>query len=244
MCYGNQTWSEESLMWVYNDDDLHGGQRSSEVKCGKLCAMATKLGQKNPWCEFIMMMTFMEVKGHQRSNVVNYVLWLPNLVRRISDASLWWWWPSWRSKVIRGQMRKLCAMATKLSQKKPWCKFMMMMTFMKVKGHQRLNVVNVGSGGIEKSHSCKWAKWIQWHALPHIQQSTQQRNKGYYPNLHGWDFSIPPLPKCCTLVTKLGQKASLMQVYDDDDLHEGQRSSEVKCGKLCTMVTKLGQQNR
>ena len=26
-----------------------------------------------------MMMTFMEVKGHQRSNVVNYVLWLPNL---------------------------------------------------------------------------------------------------------------------------------------------------------------------
>ena len=54
---------------------------------------------------------------------------------------------------------------------------------------------NLGSGGIEKSHSCKWAKWIQWHALPHIQQSTQQRNKGYYPNLHGWDFSIPPLPK-------------------------------------------------
>ena len=31
-----------------------------------------------------------------------------------------------------------------------------------------------------------------------------------------------------------------MQVYDDD-LHEGQRSSEVKCGKLCTLVTKLGQ---
>ena len=53
----------------------------------------------------------------------------------------------------------------------------------------------LGSGGIEKSHSCKWAKWIQWHALPHIQQSTQQRNKGYYPNLHGWDFSIPPSPK-------------------------------------------------
>ena len=52
----------------------------------------------------------------------------------------------------------------------------------------------LGSGGIEKSHSCKWAKWIQWHALPHIQQSTQQRNKGHNPNLHGWDFSIPPSP--------------------------------------------------
>ena len=146
MCYGNQTWSEESLMWVYNDDDLHGGQRSSEVKCGKLCAMATKLGQhslkwrnreghhylklalailltkfgnhgakfttfdlwwpltfmKNPWCKFMMMMTFMEVKGHHRSNAET-VIWLPNLVRRNPGASLWWWWwPSWRSKVIRG----------------------------------------------------------------------------------------------------------------------------------------------
>ena len=136
MCYGNQTWSEESLMWVYNDDDLHGGQRSSEVKCGKLCAMATKLGQKNPWCKFMMMMTFMKVitiinlhqgffltkfgnqsatfttfndddlHGGQRSSEVkcgNYVIWLPNLVRRNPGASLWWWWwPSWRSKVIRG----------------------------------------------------------------------------------------------------------------------------------------------
>ena len=56
------------------------------------------------------------------------------------------------------------------------------------------SLFETGSGGIEKSHSCKWAKWIQWHALPHIQQSTQQWNKGYYPNLHGWDFSIPPSP--------------------------------------------------
>ena len=32
-----------------------------------------------------------------------------------------------------------------------------------------------------------------------------------------------------------------MQVYDDDDLHEGQRSSEVKCGERCTLVTTLGQ---
>ena len=35
-------------MQVYNDDDLQGGQRSSEVKCGKICAMVTKLGQNNP----------------------------------------------------------------------------------------------------------------------------------------------------------------------------------------------------
>ena len=30
------------------NDDLDGGQRSSVVKCGKLCAMATMFGQKKP----------------------------------------------------------------------------------------------------------------------------------------------------------------------------------------------------
>ena len=155
MCYGNQTLSEESLMWVYNDDDLHGGQRSSEVKCGKLCAMANKLGQKNPWCKFMMMMTFMEAKGHQRSNAETMCYGYQNqseetLVQVYDDDDL--------------------------------------------HEGQRSSEVECG--------------------------------------------------KRCTLVTKLGQKESLMQVYDGDDLHEGQRSSEVKCGKLCTLVTKLGQQNR
>ena len=47
MCYGYQTWSEESLMQVYDDDDdLHGGQMLSEVECGKRCTLVTKLGQK------------------------------------------------------------------------------------------------------------------------------------------------------------------------------------------------------
>ena len=32
-------------MQVRNDDDLHGGQRSAEVKHSKLCYMAIKLGQ-------------------------------------------------------------------------------------------------------------------------------------------------------------------------------------------------------
>ena len=31
--------------------------------------------------------TLMEVKGHQRSNGVNYVLWIPYLVKRSPDAS-------------------------------------------------------------------------------------------------------------------------------------------------------------
>ena len=34
--------------------------------------MATKLSQKNRWCKFRKMMTFMEVKGQQRSRIVNY----------------------------------------------------------------------------------------------------------------------------------------------------------------------------
>ena len=35
----------------------------------------------------VRMVTLMEVKGHQRSNGVNYVLWLPYLVKRSPDAS-------------------------------------------------------------------------------------------------------------------------------------------------------------
>ena len=33
-------------MQTENDDDLYGGQRLSEVKCGKLCDMAIVFGQK------------------------------------------------------------------------------------------------------------------------------------------------------------------------------------------------------
>ena len=102
MCYDYHIWSKEALMQAENDDDLDGGQRSSEVKWGKLCAMATIFGQKNCWCKLRMMMTFTEVKGHQRSNVVNYA---PNLVGRAADASLGWLWPSWRSKANRGQIQ-------------------------------------------------------------------------------------------------------------------------------------------
>ena len=70
MCDGCHIWSKEALTQGENDDDLDGGQRSSEVKWVKLCAMATIFGQKNWGCKLRMMMTFMEVKGHQRSNMV------------------------------------------------------------------------------------------------------------------------------------------------------------------------------
>ena len=47
MWYGYHILSKEVLMQTENDDDLYGGQRSSQVKCGKLCDMATIFGQKN-----------------------------------------------------------------------------------------------------------------------------------------------------------------------------------------------------
>ena len=79
MPYGYQTWSAESLVQVKacQEDDLHGGQRSADVKYSKLCYMAIKLCQKIPDDDD----TFTEVKGQERSNVVNNVLWLPHLVR-------------------------------------------------------------------------------------------------------------------------------------------------------------------
>ena len=35
----------------------------------------------------VRMVTFMKVKGHQRSHGINYVLWLPYLVKRSTDTS-------------------------------------------------------------------------------------------------------------------------------------------------------------
>ena len=70
-----------------NVDDLCEGQRLTEVKYSKQCSMANKLGQKNCRCKIRMMMTFVEVRGQQRSNIENNALWLPNLVRRTADAS-------------------------------------------------------------------------------------------------------------------------------------------------------------
>ena len=102
----------------------------------------------------MMMMTFTEVKGHQRSDVVNYVLWLPNLVRRIP---------------------------------------------------------------------------IQVYDDDDLHE--------------GQRSSEVKCDKLCSMATKLGSKESLMQVYDDDDLHGGQRSSEVKGSELCAMVTKRSEES-
>ena len=151
MCYGYHIWSKEALMQAENNDDLDGGQRSSEVKWGKLCAMATIFGHKKPWCKLRMMMM-----SHQRSNGVNYVLWLPYFVKRSPDASWEWWWPWWRSRSSEVKDGNICAMATIFGQKNCWCKLRMMTTFTGVKGHQRSNVVNYATKLGWKSSWCKF----------------------------------------------------------------------------------------
>ena len=67
-------------MQVYDDDDLHGDQRSSEVKCRNYVLWLPNL-------EEILVQVYDDDdlhagQGHQRSNVVNVALWLPNLVRK------------------------------------------------------------------------------------------------------------------------------------------------------------------
>ena len=115
--YGYQTWSKELLVQAKNNDNLCGGQRSTEVKYGKQCSMATKLGQKNMWCKLRKMMTFVEVQSQQRWDIVINVLWLQNLVKRTTDASLEEWWLidlhiGQRSTEVK--YSNLCSMATKL----------------------------------------------------------------------------------------------------------------------------------
>ena len=76
-----------------------------------------------------MMMTFMEVKGHMGSNIVNYVPWLQKLGQMISHDN---------DDLHRGQRLtevkyvNLCYMATTFGQIYRLYKVRIMMTFMKV----------------------------------------------------------------------------------------------------------------
>ena len=50
-------------MQVYVDNDLYGGQRSVEAKCGKICAIITKLVQQSAVLlqeKMVMVMTFVK----------------------------------------------------------------------------------------------------------------------------------------------------------------------------------------
>ena len=74
-------------MQVRDDDDLYKGQRLTQVKCDKQCPIDLQWPEES-LSKLKMMMTFIKVKGQRRSNVVNYVLWLPYLVTRTAEARL------------------------------------------------------------------------------------------------------------------------------------------------------------
>ena len=74
-------------MQAKNDDYLHGGQRSSEVKCGKLC-YCYHISSEEP---LMQAKNDDDLHGGQKSTEVKYsklCTMATNLVRRTSDASL------------------------------------------------------------------------------------------------------------------------------------------------------------
>ena len=75
-------------MQVYDDDDLHEGQRSSEVKCDKRCTLVTKLGQKESLMQVYDGDDLHEGQRSSEGKCGNFALWLPNLVKRIAKVSL------------------------------------------------------------------------------------------------------------------------------------------------------------
>ena len=171
MIYGYHIWSKEALMQAENDDDLDGGQRSSEVKWGKLCAMAAIFGQKKHWCKLRMMMTLMEVKGHQRSNGANY-----ELCTIFGQKNCWC---KLRMMMDGGQTSEIMgqtAMATTVGQKNWWCKLRLMVTFMEVKGHQRSNVVKYATKLGRKSSWCKFRMTVTFMEVKGQQRSNTVNN--------------------------------------------------------------------
>ena len=194
-------------MQAYNDNDLHGGERWTEVK------------------------------------IVNNALCLPNLVRRTSDPSLGWRWPSWRSNSTEVKYSKnaLWAMATKLrttdmtddlhgglrSNVIKYCKrrsmaikhgrksLMTMTTLIEVKGQQRSNMVI----------------YVIW--LPHLVRCTPNTSykrmtmtlieviKGQIVHHALW------LSKLCHW------EETSIQIEDSHVLNRGQRLREVKYSKVC-----------
>ena len=73
----------------YDIDDLHGGQRSTEVKCVNLCCMATTCGQIYRY--------YKQGKDHDdlheghlkviKGQIVNHAIWLSEFVRRTTESN-------------------------------------------------------------------------------------------------------------------------------------------------------------
>ena len=152
MCYGYHILSKEVLMQTENDNDLYGGQRSSEFKCGKLCDISTIFGQKIRWCKLkMMMMTFMEVKGHQKSNI-------SCAMATIFGQKNCWCKLRMMMMNRRYKQKKLISKISVASDFtfSSYAWLCVIHCFTEVKGHQRSNVANYASKLGRKSSWCKF----------------------------------------------------------------------------------------
>ena len=72
----------------YDNDDLHRGQRSTEVKCVNLCYMATTFGQIY---QLIQGKDHNDLhEGHPRAikgQIVNHAIWFSDFVRRTTESN-------------------------------------------------------------------------------------------------------------------------------------------------------------
>ena len=97
--------------------------------------MATKLGQKNRWYKFKMMMTFIKVKGQQRSRIVNYPV-----ATKLGQKNRWLKFKIMMTFMkVKGQQRSNIVNFVRWLRNLVWCK-LRMMTLMEVKGKQRSNI--------------------------------------------------------------------------------------------------------
>ena len=120
------------------NDYLHGEQRSSEVKYIKL-SINQSINQWDLYSSLIknnIGTKALHKKAQKyKTMICGYQTWLEEMA--IGDANLGWWWPSWRSKVNEVNKVNYVTWLPNLVSRS----LMTMMTFMEVKGQQRLNVV-------------------------------------------------------------------------------------------------------
>ena len=137
MCYGYHIWSQEALMQAETDDDLDGGQRSLEIKWGKLCAYGYHIWSKEALRQAE---NDCDLDGSQRSSEVKY----GNICAMATIFGQKNCWCKLRmmmtfTGVKDHQRSNVVNYATKTWSEE---QFRMTVTFMEVKGQQRSNTVN------------------------------------------------------------------------------------------------------
>ena len=186
------------------------------------------------WPAQVIMMTFMEVKGHMMTCTIgdNYVPWLQNLVRRSVMTMMTC---TGHHDDLHGGQRSY---GSNIVTYVPWLQNLVrrsVMTMMTCTGHH--DDLHGGQRSYDDLHN--------WGQLCSMATKLGQTISYDNDDLHrsswwpSWRSKViwVKYSKLCSMATKLGQTIS----YDNDDLHRGQRSTEVRCVNLCYMATTFGQ---